>query len=230
MRFSIAATLAFATTVLAQTPGFAVVSKPTKGDTVPAGKTYTIKWSPSSDFNGTLHIVLIGGPDQAGLQPVETIGSDIEENAGTYDWAVAKTLTAPLYGLQIFSDKNSSVFQYSFPFTITGGSAATSASASSSSASSSTTVSKVSSVSSTVAPASESSAAVSTTTSASSTLISSTPSGNLSMSRTTSTATTVVSTSRTGTSTTSSPTSGATAFIANSFAVVGGFAMAMLAL
>ncbi len=74
MRFSLAAVLTVASLVAAQrknppTDGFAPISKPTKDEKVPAGKTYEIVWEPTADkYPGTVTITLLGGPNQAGLQ------------------------------------------------------------------------------------------------------------------------------------------------------------------
>jgi hypothetical protein len=64
MRFSIAATLAFATSVVAQTAGFNVMTKPTQGEEVPAGSTYEIVWQHGAEHPGPVTIELIGGPTQ----------------------------------------------------------------------------------------------------------------------------------------------------------------------
>jgi len=65
MRFSIAAVLALASSVVAQTPGFAVVSKPTKNEEIKAGAPYVIEWAPNAEFEGgAISIELIGGPSQ----------------------------------------------------------------------------------------------------------------------------------------------------------------------
>lgn len=77
MRFTLTtAILALASSVFAQTPGFDVISKPTKGDVVPAGSPYVITWQPSTNYTGTVTIDLLGGPDQAGLQALSAIASE----------------------------------------------------------------------------------------------------------------------------------------------------------
>lgn len=70
-----ASVLAFAASALAQdaTPGYAVVSAPGDGETVPAGKTYTIKWS-AGDFTGPATISLMGGETPSTLQVLDPIG------------------------------------------------------------------------------------------------------------------------------------------------------------
>ena len=64
MRFSIAATLAFATSVVAQTAGFNVLTKPKQGEDVPAGSAYEIVWEHGAAHPGPVTIELIGGPTQ----------------------------------------------------------------------------------------------------------------------------------------------------------------------
>lgn len=75
MRFSITALFAFATTVLAQTEGFNVITKPVKGEKVPAGSTYEIVWQPSAAHPGEITIGLLGGSSPQTLSVVDTIAS-----------------------------------------------------------------------------------------------------------------------------------------------------------
>lgn len=77
MRFTItAAVLAFATSVFAQTPGFDVISKPTKDEQVPAGATYEIEWAPNSNWTGTVTLSLLGGASQGTLQDLGPFASE----------------------------------------------------------------------------------------------------------------------------------------------------------
>lgn len=65
--------LATTSTVLAQTAGFDVFAEPsTPGSTIPAGSTYTIKWTPSSP-EGTISIMLLEGSSNITLQAGPTI-------------------------------------------------------------------------------------------------------------------------------------------------------------
>ncbi|KAH8675806.1 Ser-Thr-rich glycosyl-phosphatidyl-inositol-anchored membrane family-domain-containing protein [Xylariales sp. PMI_506] len=152
MRFtaiSAAAALAFAASALADTTaGFDAITAPGDGDSVPAGESYTIKWEPGTYTTGTVTISLIGGADSAHLNTVETIATDVESSAGSYVWAVESTLgDLATYGIQITLDSNTTIYQYSFPFPITGGSdsGSSSSSSGSSSVASSTSVSSDSS-------------------------------------------------------------------------------------
>jgi hypothetical protein len=66
MRFSTisAAALAFAVSAFAQTAGFDVLTSPSNLESVPAGKTFTIVWTPDTTHTGTVTIHLIGGATQ----------------------------------------------------------------------------------------------------------------------------------------------------------------------
>jgi hypothetical protein len=75
MRFSITALFAFATAVMAQTEGFNVITKPVKGEQVPAGSTYQIVWQPSAAHPGEITIGLLGGASPQTLSVVDTIAS-----------------------------------------------------------------------------------------------------------------------------------------------------------
>lgn len=76
MRFAISATVfAFAASVLAQTPGFDVISKPTKDEVVPAGATYAIEWAPNTNWTGTVTLSLLGGASQGLLQDLGPFAS-----------------------------------------------------------------------------------------------------------------------------------------------------------
>ncbi|CAK7266703.1 hypothetical protein SEPCBS119000_002166 [Sporothrix epigloea] len=120
MRFSAANLLAFASAVLAQTANFDVVNQPTKNSVVPAGKTFTIVWSPSAKYNeDTITLALLGGPTPQTLQEVSVIKSGLDSGAGKYEWAVAPALGADAtYGIRITLDSDPSIMEYSFPFTI----------------------------------------------------------------------------------------------------------------
>ena len=75
MRYSFAAILALASAVLAQTPGFDVITKPIKGEKVSAASTYTVVWEPKPEHGGTVTLSLIGGGDPTTLQALGPIGS-----------------------------------------------------------------------------------------------------------------------------------------------------------
>jgi len=79
MRFSFAAVLALAAPVLvsAQTSGFNLITRPSSGETVPAGSRYEIVWQPSSSHPGAVTLALLGGATTANLSPIVTIASKI---------------------------------------------------------------------------------------------------------------------------------------------------------
>ncbi|KAK3336888.1 Ser-Thr-rich glycosyl-phosphatidyl-inositol-anchored membrane family-domain-containing protein [Cercophora scortea] len=227
MRYSIAAVVAFASVALAQSiEGFDAILKPTKGDSVPAGKTYEIKWETSELYPGTVTIDLLGGPSEGLLDVVETIGKHVDNTKGSFSWAVDKKLGAlKVYGLQITYDKNTTLLQWSFPFPITGGSAVESSSISASASASASAFASKSSTSSVTVP-----------TLSSSTIITSTLSNNISTtaSPTETPSATLSFTSSTPSKTTTSasvvPTAGAATVVAGSLSVFGGLAMALFAL
>lgn len=72
-----ASVLAFAASALAQTSGYAVISAPADGEVVPAGKTYTIKWSAGS-FSGPATISLLGGASASTLQILNSLASKFQ--------------------------------------------------------------------------------------------------------------------------------------------------------
>lgn len=133
MRFSVATVLAFAAAVLAQTEGFNVITAPTRDEKVPAGSTYQVVWQPGPEkYAGPITIALVGGATQQSLSTIETLAKGYDGTTGKYSWTVDKSLGAKaIYGIQIFWEEDARVFQYSFPFQISGG-ASGSASASAS--------------------------------------------------------------------------------------------------
>ncbi|KAJ4417751.1 hypothetical protein N0V85_001722 [Neurospora sp. IMI 360204] len=122
MRFSVATVLAIATAVFAQTDGFDVISNPYVGEKVLAGLPCEIKWAPSSEYQGTVRIDVLGGTTPQTLNKVGTVASGVDSSKGSYKWNVDSHLgTANTYGIQITLESNDKVFQYSFPFHIIGG-------------------------------------------------------------------------------------------------------------
>ncbi|KAK3953172.1 Ser-Thr-rich glycosyl-phosphatidyl-inositol-anchored membrane family-domain-containing protein [Pseudoneurospora amorphoporcata] len=124
MRFSVAAVLAFATAVFAQTDGFDVISNPYAGEKVLAGKPCEIKWAPSTDpkFQGTVRIDVLGGATPQSLDIVGEVATGVDGSKGSYKWNVDPKLgTANTYGIKITLESNEKTFQYSFPFHIIGG-------------------------------------------------------------------------------------------------------------
>lgn len=64
--------LAATTSVVAQTAGFNVITKPTEGEVVAAGKTYQIEWIPSLPSK-TVSLVVLQGASNITLQLGATI-------------------------------------------------------------------------------------------------------------------------------------------------------------
>lgn len=219
MRFSFAAVLALATSALAQTPGFDVISKPGKNEQVPAGSTFDIKWDPAS-HDGTVTLSLIGGPEPAKLDVLQEIAKSVDNSAGSYSWSVSKDLGQhAVYGIKITSDKDTTVFQFSFPFQISGGatgSASGSATVTLITASGNSTVTKTSSSSFISSyPVSN----LTTTASSSKTTLTGTGTGSGSS-----------STSKTTSSGPTAPTSGAAPIMGSTIALFGGLAVALFTL
>ncbi|KAK1830332.1 Ser-Thr-rich glycosyl-phosphatidyl-inositol-anchored membrane family-domain-containing protein [Podospora conica] len=123
MRFSVATVLALATAVFAQTEGFNVITKPTDSEKVPAGSTYEVVWQPGPDkFAGPVTIALVGGATQQTLSTIDTLAKGYDGSKGKFSWTVDKSLGAKaIYGIQITWEEDARVFQYSFPFQISGG-------------------------------------------------------------------------------------------------------------
>jgi len=101
MRFStaaIAVCAAFASAVFAaENP----ISKPDGSESIPAGGSYLIKWTPTT--NGTIKLTLRQGPSDD-LKDLDVIASNVE-NSGSYKWSVPKELPAgDNYALMITSD------------------------------------------------------------------------------------------------------------------------------
>ncbi|KAI1773971.1 Ser-Thr-rich glycosyl-phosphatidyl-inositol-anchored membrane family-domain-containing protein [Hypoxylon cercidicola] len=114
-----ASALAFAASVFAQTEGYAVMTSPTKGESVASGKTFTIEWE-AGKFTGPATISLLGGDTPSTLVPGATLGT-VNVADGSFAWAVDCTLgREKTYGIKITSSADAATFQYSFPFTISG--------------------------------------------------------------------------------------------------------------
>jgi hypothetical protein len=226
MRFSIAATLAFATSVVAQTAGFNVMTKPTQGEEVPAGSTYEIVWQHGAEHPGPVTIELIGGPTQPEQIILKTLVSGYDASAESYSWSVDSDLgDLAVYGLKLSLDSDPTIFQYSFPFRIE----------SDDESGEDTTSSEVeTSTKSSTKTATVTSATTTTFSVPSSTLVSSTTvHGNLSTTaghQTTITSVVTTGATPTQTSTSSIATNGVASLAAGSFAMLGGVAMAVLAL
>ncbi|KAI1171223.1 Ser-Thr-rich glycosyl-phosphatidyl-inositol-anchored membrane family-domain-containing protein [Nemania sp. FL0916] len=118
-----ASVLAFTASALAQdaTPGYAVVSAPSKGEEVPSGKAYTIKWS-AGKFSGPATISLMGGTGPTTLEILEPIATSVDVKDESFKWSVDCILgVQKTYGIKISDEATKgAVFQYSFPFEIKG--------------------------------------------------------------------------------------------------------------
>ncbi|KAH6853474.1 Ser-Thr-rich glycosyl-phosphatidyl-inositol-anchored membrane family-domain-containing protein [Chaetomium sp. MPI-CAGE-AT-0009] len=238
MRFSIASVFALATAVMAQTEGFNVITKPVKGEQVPAGSTYEIVWQPSAAHPGEITIGLLGGASPQTLSVVDTIATAVDGEAGTYSWSVPSTLgDLATYGIMITLESDKSVFQYGFPFQIVADGSGSSSSAEAT-ATATPTDSETSETATSSTKASTKSAKTSVTSTTfsvpSSTIVSSTIKGNLSttVSPSSTITTSVISetATETETATSSIATNGVASLAAGSFAMLGGVAMAVLAL
>lgn len=66
---------AFAGVAVSQDAGFDSIYKPSNGENVPAGETYTVSWELGSDkLKGPVTITLLAGADSTTLQSAGTIG------------------------------------------------------------------------------------------------------------------------------------------------------------
>lgn len=88
MRFSVAAVLALASAVFAQdaTDGFNVVTKPTEGESVPAGETYEIVWTPDTKYGDKpVSITLVGGKSQPEQQVIELLAGKLGDKKNQHN-------------------------------------------------------------------------------------------------------------------------------------------------
>lgn len=248
MQFTIAAILTLAGSALAQTPGFNPLTAPTMNEVIPAGKPYAIKWTPQGGNGAPVSLYAYAGESASTLQEISTIATGVEASLGRFEWNIDAAIGGKFkaYGIKIALASNKETYQWSNPFTISAAEGSSSASSSSSSSpatttastSSSAATSKTEDASVTTTKPTLSSTTIPTTSSSTSITI---PIGNLSTSAVgtggaTTQVTLVTSTSRTSsaggsaTSPATVPTGGAVAKGASSIAIVGGLAMAVLAL
>ncbi|KAI1638739.1 hypothetical protein F4809DRAFT_232025 [Biscogniauxia mediterranea] len=122
MRFSsILSTLAFAASALAQTPQFASVSSPTKGQKLMAGMPFEFVWQTANHLGGTISIYLLQGPDETHLETTAILAEHVpNEEHGMFKWIVPPALAAEVgvFGINITLDSDPNVFQYSPFFTV----------------------------------------------------------------------------------------------------------------
>ncbi|UNI14705.1 hypothetical protein JDV02_001307 [Purpureocillium takamizusanense] len=126
MRFTLAAFVAMAATAFAQSPDFNPISKPLKNEALEAGTVYTIEWqapvrTAAKYAKSKVNIHLIGGATQNTQVRLEPIATGIDNSALRYEWNIDPNLgDKAVYGLVIEVQGETSVFQYSNPFTIKG--------------------------------------------------------------------------------------------------------------
>ncbi|KFY64050.1 hypothetical protein V496_03513 [Pseudogymnoascus sp. VKM F-4515 (FW-2607)] len=121
--FAKACLLALATTtsVLAQIPGFNVLTAPASNEVLQAGEKFTIKWTPS-DPPAPITLLLMQGKNAQGLEiAAEPIAKSIDSGLGKFEWSVPSSAPFAAYGILLQLDSNTEQFQYSNPFTIAGG-------------------------------------------------------------------------------------------------------------
>jgi len=80
-----AAIAAFASSVLAQTAGFDAITKPAKDESIPAGETYTVEWTPAAKYTGTVKLGLIGGASNLSLVPLGDIASTLQPRSAALE-------------------------------------------------------------------------------------------------------------------------------------------------
>jgi len=121
--FISAAFLALASSVVAQTAGFDVITSPVKDQKVAAGSPFEIVWQPGkyTEDKDTATISLLQGATPETLQPGQVVVASVKNSLGKYTWNVPSDIPAfDTYGFQITLDSDKAIFQYSFPFHITG--------------------------------------------------------------------------------------------------------------
>jgi len=186
--FVAAAVLAFTSSVFAQTAGFAAITVPTQDQNVEAGSVLDITWQPSTEHTGPITIQLLQGATPATLEIGETVAESIDQTTGKFAWTVPKDLKSfATYGFKLTLDSTKSdanpIFQFSFPFHVTGlGSSSTSSSYSASATGGTTTVHISTGPSYTAKPTTSSYSASSTSVNSTSTYVPSTKSASASAS------------------------------------------------
>lgn len=193
MKFSIAAIFAAASAVMAYTTPVGEpdtdknpITKPGLQELVPAGKPYTITWTPSRPEVQTVTLVLLRGPSNN--IKFHSVIAEKTANSGTFVWTPSTDLEDDVthYGIQLIQDVDGK-YQYSTQFGVSNKNptksttTATTNSTVSSTTSSTATSSTSTKLTTTSKPATNSTLTTSTlTTSSATTLISATvtPSGN----------------------------------------------------
>ncbi|KOS48987.1 hypothetical protein ACN38_g176 [Penicillium nordicum] len=164
MRFSVATvfsalvglSVAYTAPDYTKNPTGNAISSPGLNEIVPEGKTYTIKWSPTT--TGPISLVLLRGPS-TNVVPLKTLAESIP-NSGEFKWTPGSDLEADVshYGLLLVVE-GTGQYQYSTQFGLSA------AAGSSSSSSSSSIATESVEVTTTICPETETSAAASAPTS-----------------------------------------------------------------
>ncbi|KAJ5550862.1 hypothetical protein N7535_001199 [Penicillium sp. DV-2018c] len=123
MRFSIATVLtgltalatAYTTPDYSKDPSGNAIVSPGLNEIVPEGKTYTIKWEPTTQ--GPVSLVLLRGPS-TNVKPLKTLAESIP-NSGSFKWTPGTDLEADTthYGLLLVVE-GTGQYQYSTQFGI----------------------------------------------------------------------------------------------------------------
>lgn len=121
MRFSVATVFsalvalsaAYTAPDYTQNPSGNAISSPGLNEIVPEGKTYTIKWSPTT--TGPISLVLLRGPS-TNVVPLKTLAESIP-NSGEFKWTPGSDLEADVthYGLLLVVE-GTGQYQYSTQF------------------------------------------------------------------------------------------------------------------
>jgi hypothetical protein len=123
MQYALAALLALAGAALAQVDGFDAITSPPEGSTLKAGDTFAIVWEPApAELDEELvDIILLAGSSPSTLDAVEpAIAEGVTNKAGTFEWEIPADLgDKATYGIKIQLQSDPKTFQFSFPFEIT---------------------------------------------------------------------------------------------------------------
>lgn len=145
MRFSVATTISALVALAAahtqpdynQNPTGNAITSPGLNEIVPEGKSYTIKWTPTTE--GPISLVLLRGPS-TNVQPLKTLAEQIP-NSGEFKWTPGSDLTPDTthYGLLLVVE-GTGQYQYSTQFGLSAAAGASSSAASTIEVTESTTI------------------------------------------------------------------------------------------
>jgi hypothetical protein len=139
--------LAFVSSAFAQTPtsSFDILSSPTDGTSYAVGDLLPMVWEPGT-ITDTISLILLGGPTVTDLSPIMVIArkastrpfycssysiptntdspAALANHFGNYAWTIPPEVgTFAIYTVNLTDSTNTTLFQYSYPFHLTGGSA-----------------------------------------------------------------------------------------------------------